>query len=249
MKRFRHTARAPHLWHMRRAWASLGITGVLMGMTLGTLAVISLKHSWMSEGALEGFWVSSTPPSVPVPIAQPLELPPVEMSAPSIPAIAPLPVAPAEAVPVALPKLSPAFDSLLEFPVEELAETPPVAKTRPSRPVGKPARAAGAKAVAAQPPAAEAQGEYTPPAYRSAPLPPYPAAMRQSRVQGSVRLRIFLDDRGRPERVEVAESSGHTEFDTTARSWVQRHWVFSPARRGGKPVPGTVITRVQFVLQ
>ena len=90
---------------------------------------------------------------------------------------------------------------------------------------------------------------YTPPTYRTAPLPPYPVSLRQSRVEGNVRLRIFLDAEGRPRRVTVVQSSGYAEFDSTAGDWVLRHWSFTPAQRGNRAVASTVVTQVRFVLQ
>ena len=90
---------------------------------------------------------------------------------------------------------------------------------------------------------------FTPPAYRIAPVPPYPASMRQSGVEGRVRLRIFLDAQGRPQRVVVVQSSGYAEFDSTAGDWVLRHWSFTPAQRGDKAVASTVVTQVCFVIQ
>ena len=94
----------------------------------------------------------------------------------------------------------------------------------------------------------EPKGDYTPPAYQSAPLPPYPPAMRQRGVEGTSRLRIFLDARGTPRKVELAGSSGHGELDAVARSWVLEHWTFSPARRGAVAVASTVVVQVRFVI-
>ena len=90
---------------------------------------------------------------------------------------------------------------------------------------------------------------YTPPAYKSAPPPPYPASMRQSRVEGTVRLRIYLLTDGKPDHVEIVDSSGYAELDSEASSWVLKHWLFTPALRNHSPIPSTVLTRVRFVLQ
>ena len=114
---------------------------------------------------------------------------------------------------------------------------PPTASSRAVPPV---------RAVAQQD--SEPKGDYTPPAYRSAPLPPYPPAMRQRGVEGTSRLRIFLDARGTPRKVELAGSSGHGELDAVARSWVLEHWTFSPARRGAVAVASTVVVQVRFVI-
>lgn len=103
---------------------------------------------------------------------------------------------------------------------------------------------------AAPAPHALAEGEaFTPPTYRAAPMPPYPSSLRQSGVEGRVRLRIFLDEEGRPRRVVVVQSSGYAAFDATAGDWVLRHWTFTPARRGERAVAATVVTQVCFVIQ
>ena len=72
--------------------------------------------------------------------------------------------------------------------------------------------------------------------------------MRQRGVEGTSRLRIFLDARGTPRKVELAGSSGHGELDAVARSWVLEHWTFSPARRGAVAVASTVVVQVRFVI-
>lgn len=241
-RRYRHLPTGCALWQRRRAWAALGATCLLLGGVGGALGMLGLEaRMWRGEGALSGVYVAA-PDAAPSTAPQPL--PAVPEPAPPVlhlPLVPPQPLEaepPPEPAPVAVAELLPVQSHLLlELPAQDFSAAParPVAVRR-----ARPAEAPSASAAAPE-------GEFTPPAYRSAPRPPYPAAMRQSRVEGSVRLRIHLDAEGAPQRVEIISGSGHAEFDSTAREWVLRHWRFTPARRGGVPVPGSVVTSVQFV--
>lgn len=88
----------------------------------------------------------------------------------------------------------------------------------------------------------------SPPAYLSAPKPPYPAAMRQRRLQGCVGVRIAVSPLGTPTAVNITQPSGHAEFDSATRSWILRHWRFRPATAAGRAVASTVTTTVRFTL-
>ena len=95
---------------------------------------------------------------------------------------------------------------------------------------------------------AKADQSTSPPAYLSAPKPPYPAAMRQRRLQGCVGVRIAVSPLGTPTAVDITQPSGHAEFDSTTRSWILRHWRFRPATAAGRAVASTVTTTVRFTL-
>ena len=86
------------------------------------------------------------------------------------------------------------------------------------------------------------------PAYLHTPAPPYPPALKRRRIEGRVGLRIHVSASGAPSTVEITAPSPHREFNTTARHWVRRHWVFTPARQEGQCVPGIVNTHIIFTL-
>lgn len=86
------------------------------------------------------------------------------------------------------------------------------------------------------------------PEYLSNPKPPYPAGMRQRRIQGSVGVRIAVSPQGLPTAVDITQPSGHAEFDFTTRNWILRHWRFRPAKRGGAAVASSITTTVRFRL-
>lgn len=107
----------------------------------------------------------------------------------------------------------------------------------------------------ATPPAVAGIGDIAPPArgvaleYASAPPPPYPAAARRMRLEGTVLLEVLVDVDGRPLRVDVRESSGHRPLDAAARAQVLAHWRFRPAMRDGRPIQAIGLVPVNFRLR
>lgn len=75
----------------------------------------------------------------------------------------------------------------------------------------------------------------------------YPPALYQQGIEGSVTLRLFVDDKGGvvPESTQVAESSGYAEFDSAAVAGVPR-MRFAPAQRDGRPVALAFTQPVHF---
>lgn len=79
----------------------------------------------------------------------------------------------------------------------------------------------------------------------SSPSPRYPTRALRRGESGEVLLRVHVDVRGAPERIEVASSSGSRDLDRAAIAGVRR-WRFSPAMQGGAPVAGTVNVPIRF---
>lgn len=102
-------------------------------------------------------------------------------------------------------------------------------------------------AIQPQPPA-----PVTPPQfnanYLNNPPPQYPALSRRLGEEGRVMLRVFVDERGLPVRVEMRSSSGHERLDHVALETV-KNWKFVPARRGDQPVSAWVIVPISFSLR
>lgn len=86
----------------------------------------------------------------------------------------------------------------------------------------------------------------TPPRYREAPPPPYPAAMRAGHYRGEVVVLIEVGADGRPESVRILRSAGRGELDCAARDWILAHWSFYPAERDGRRVASRVRTSIRF---
>jgi protein TonB len=85
-------------------------------------------------------------------------------------------------------------------------------------------------------------------AYLNNPEPDYPLESRQMGEEGRVILRVFVNDRGLPEQVQVRTSSGFSRLDSTAQDTVRR-WKFVPAKRGDTAVGAWVLVPISFNLR
>ena len=77
--------------------------------------------------------------------------------------------------------------------------------------------------------------------------PIYPPASRRQDEEGTVRLRVLVDERGRPQDVRVLKSSGHSRLDEAAVSAVKR-WQFKPATQDAHAVQAWTQVAVVFRL-
>lgn len=84
--------------------------------------------------------------------------------------------------------------------------------------------------------------------YREASKPPYPISLRMNRSEGSVHVRIFVNAQGDPTAVDILSGSGFTEMDTSAQTWIMRHWKFYPETINGEAVASVVSTHIHFKL-
>ena len=84
-------------------------------------------------------------------------------------------------------------------------------------------------------------------AYRAVPLKYPPQALR-ARMQGTVLLKVLVDEQGVPQDVAIEKSSGYALLDRSAREQVLQGWKFQPATVGGKPVRAWARVPVSFDL-
>ena len=223
----------------QRAWRSLALVA-LPALALLPLLALQRAADDVSAGAAPPlFTMAQEPPARPK--AEAL-IPAAPVAAPPAPHIAAC-VLPPEPQPAESGPILCGLDALPHDTEPELATD--------SLPAPHPAPQARPRTVSRTPvptmAAADAPSS-TPPAYLSNPKPPYPAAMRQRRIQGSVGVRIAVSQQGTPTAVNITRPSGHAEFDSTARSWILRHWRFRPATTAGKATASTVTTTVRFRL-
>lgn len=80
-------------------------------------------------------------------------------------------------------------------------------------------------------------------------IPEYPFVSRRLREQGTLRLKLTVDDKGLVTEAIVVNSSGFQRLDEAAVSWVKTHWRYTPARQGPKAVPSFADAIVEFRLQ
>jgi TonB family protein len=76
---------------------------------------------------------------------------------------------------------------------------------------------------------------------------PYPPALLAQKLDGTVVLRLFVNERGLliPDSTRVAESSGYPAFDSAAVAGAAR-LRFAPALRDGGPVAAAFLQPVHF---
>jgi protein TonB len=84
--------------------------------------------------------------------------------------------------------------------------------------------------------------------YIRPPAPDYPALSRRMKEEGTVRLRILVNESGRAQNVEIEKTSGFTRLDSAARDAVQLA-LFKPHLEDGRPVPVYVAVPINFSLQ
>ncbi|MBD8898951.1 energy transducer TonB [Rhodanobacter sp. DHG33] len=84
-------------------------------------------------------------------------------------------------------------------------------------------------------------------AYRSSPLQ-FPTLALRQHMQGTVLLRVLVDESGVPLQVEIEHGSGYTVLDRSAREQVLAHWRFQPAMVNGHAVRAWAKVPVNFVL-
>jgi protein TonB len=107
--------------------------------------------------------------------------------------------------------------------------------------------AAGADVILLAPLEIRASPRLAPASYRHTPLPPYPPAAREQRLEGLVVLSVLVGTDGRVGDVNVATSSGFRILDDVAAKAV-RKWTFAPARRGSRAVESVVEVPLKFAL-
>jgi protein TonB len=138
-----------------------------------------------------------------------------------------------------LPDTTPSPQAITE-PLAEPAPAEPVA-IAPAAPPARPA-APPAPPAPPQPKTITSGIEYIQP-----PQPDYPPISRRMGEEGKAILRVLVNDKGRPERIEVHKSSGSARLDEAARQAVLRA-VFKPFIEDGKSVAAYAIVPIRFQL-
>ncbi len=168
------------------------------------------------------------------------------------------------------PVPAPAPAAAPQPPATPLPPPPPVPMARPvPKPVAKapaprrvaapvPVPAPAAASTAAAPAAAPvvAATPTPPPApktithgveYLRAPEPQYPDRDREDGNEGTVVLRVLVDESGKPGRIDVLRSSGFGSLDEAGRA-AARAALFKPYREDGRALPVYVIVPLRFQL-
>ncbi|MGH8212589.1 MAG: energy transducer TonB [Rhodanobacteraceae bacterium] len=174
---------------------------------------------------------------------------------------------------VALPAVQPAIRTILFDPPRSLPVPPPPVlqpvhhqtHSTPVRPAPQPVTAVPVPVTqnpvvtaeqstsvtpvtqpTAQPSSAEAGSADATIAYETATPPPYPIAELRAGVQGTVLLRVLVDESGKPVQVVIIKSSGSHALDQAARVHVLAAWRFHPAQRDGHAIAAWAQVPVEF---
>lgn len=162
----------------------------------------------------------------------------------------PQPLQPQPATPKTVPVVKKAVTP--PKPVTPVVNTTPApqAITAPPAPPAPPAPAEPAAPAVAAAPAAPAQPKTITSGieYIHAPQPVYPPIAKRMGEEGKAILRVLVNDKGRPERVELQKSSGSARLDDAARQAVLRA-LFKPFIEDGKAVPAFAIVPINFQLE
>ena len=149
---------------------------------------------------------------------------------------------------VAPPVMAAAPDASSTVRVPPSPPAPPAPVESDPAPVAPPFPSAAP--VAAEKPAPAAP--LTPPNfnahYLNNPAPPYPTLARRQRQQGKVTLRVFVNNTGGADQVQIRTGSGYDLLDQAALDAVRR-WRFVPARQGDQPVAAWVLVPITFSLE
>jgi|APLak6261681729_1056142.scaffolds.fasta_scaffold07015_2 protein TonB len=93
---------------------------------------------------------------------------------------------------------------------------------------------------------------YEPPkfgvSYLNNPPPVYPVEAKRRKQQGVVMLRVLVAANGKPDQMEISESSGVQSLDNAALNAVQ-NWTFIPAKIGKDVISAYVIVPIRFNLE
>jgi len=98
--------------------------------------------------------------------------------------------------------------------------------------------------VKAEEPITEATGNA---AYLNNPPPDYPAFAQRQGWEGKVLLRVHVLASGKPDKVEIKQSSGRKTLDESALTAV-RNWTFIPSKRGSTAIDGWATVPIEFKL-
>lgn len=228
-----------------RPTRSTSANGTAMSLALhigliATMVVATTQHDAFTGSTIETRIVPLAAPSLPKPAApaQPRSAPPrtnaAPTNAPTVPAVDVPPVT----VPTEIPAVIPTeFAPPVDLPVGDGGLGAP-SDAGDGTPIGSGDAALGADAVDV--PAALRSGS---------PLPRYPDILRQSRIEGGVRVRFIVNEDGRADLASlVILESTHPAFVESVRAVLPR-LRFTPARVGRERVRQVVEIPFGFQLR
>lgn len=80
------------------------------------------------------------------------------------------------------------------------------------------------------------------------PQPVYPRSLLRRGVEGEVRFRLLIDERGRVEQIDILDDAGQASFADAVREAASR-WLFEPAQHHGRTVKVWATKTIRFQIQ
>lgn len=156
---------------------------------------------------------------------------------------------PQPATPKTVPVVKKTVAPPVATPVVNTTPSPQAITAAPAAPSPEPAAPAVSAVTAPPAPAAPAQPKTitTGIEYLQALRPEYPPISKRLGEQGKVILRVLVNEKGRPEQIEIQKSSGFARLDEAARQAVSR-FLFKPYIDDGKAAAAFVIVPLSFQL-
>lgn len=218
-------------------WTSLNKLGPLALIVLSHVGLLYVLNSGLpSHTAL----AVSTPREVFATFIQPEPAPTPVPETPKPVVSKPKAVPVVKKTPKPLPK--PVVPDSAPTPQQEVEETP--IQAPPSfEPPAAAAPSAAPVAATPAPPKVVSGVEYI-----RKPNPTYPPIAKRMSEEGKVVLRILVNEKGRPERVEIQTSSGSARLDEAAKQ-AALDALFKPYMENGKPVAVYAIVPIDFSIQ
>ena len=207
-----------------------------------TATVFTLLVHGIAAATLQTILSNRRPIEPPKPLEVSLVIPPPPaVSKPEPPLAEPEPPSEPDPLPIATPKprpkpvaIKPTIKPLVPLPAAPPL-TPPIAMVEPPKP------------PVIEPTVAPVIGPVFDAAYLKNPAPSYPAAARRLHLEGTVVLRVLVTSAGRPQQIEIKQSSGAQILDDAALNAV-RDWAFIPAKQGDKAMAAAVDVPIRFHL-
>ena len=235
MSRFTRFSRISPVQLLRRrertAWSSCGLTGVLLAASACLL--LQQVRLVIGSGNTHFHGIAYTAPeSFPPPqeMLTSRSVPPTSEPQPLIPQ----PMPPEFIFPdIAIEPIAHADEPLpYEEPGDGIPFLPEIKKSAAPRTAKQ--ASAPVKTTAAAP--------------QKTPHPPYPARMKQRRMEGDVGICIHIDAAGIPTAVDIL-TEVHPDFAEHTRRWILRHWRFRAAQQGSAAIASTLRTTIRYRLE
>ena len=234
----------------------------LLLFVVASLSFVQKPESGMGTG--KGLSVDLIAPSMPAPKAQPVSVPQkvrTKAPGPTPPQMAKPIVKPESGIPQTAekPLPQPATATLnitmgSTYRVQATAEPLPTAAEPKTGPITSAPPSAAPSAPASTEPNDRTQEDGSPglsvasrPDYLDNPTPDYPMLARRRGQEGTVIVRVDVDEKGKPTQVTLQKSSGFPLLDNAAVQAVKR-WKFKPAKAAFFAVAATVDVPITFKL-